>query len=91
MKALNVDELRANLELRLKKACNDFITAVVEKHSIKQMYRQQATGGRPSDMVTAMGKMTSDMRYKIAKDDWLDAMAEMKACSSALQALRDMS
>lgn len=77
-----------NLELRLKKACRDYIDAVERKHALKEMYRQQATGASPADMVTALGKMSADMRYRIAKDDWLDAMLEMNATSAAIQALR---
>lgn len=87
---LTAHQLVDNLELRLKKACRDYVEAVIRKHSLKEFYRQQATGGSAGDMVKAMGDMTSDMRYRIAKDDWLDAMLEMNAVSNALRELRVM-
>lgn len=91
IKNLTTDELIKNLELRLKKAVRDYFDAVERKHALKTHYRAQAAGGTPADLVTAMGNMSADMRYKIAKDDWLDAMLEMNATSNALRALRGVS
>lgn len=79
-----------NMERRFRKACLDFIDAVERKHALKLHYRSKAEGGSAADLVTAMGQMSGDMRYKIAKDDWLDAMAEMNATGTAITALRSM-
>lgn len=75
-----------DMERRLMRACAQYSDAVVRKYELKLHYMEQYT----DNPVKAIGKMVSDSRYRMASEDWRDAMAEMTAVSAALSQLREM-
>ena len=67
------------------RAVNLYETSALRKHEIKLHYQES---GDSSDV--AADKMVKDMRYRIASEDYKDAMTEMTALSAALQVLYRM-